>query len=80
MTNENEPEDELLTFKDIEAAVRKELEALVAVLAHFDGFISEISKRRCCDEQGRSYDCVDEDLKQIIITRLLERIPRFKMK
>lgn len=68
------PEEKLLSYEAICSAVNGDSEALAAVLCHFDGYISAMSTRIFYDEFGRSYRCVDQELKQRIESKLIARI------
>lgn len=68
------PVNQLLPFKTIEAATRGDLDALAAVLKHFEGYIAAKSTRIFYDEFGRSYRCVDPELRQRIENKLTARI------
>ena len=64
-----------LDYKTIKAAVAGEKWATEKVVEHYDGYITELATVK--DEGGMSY--VDEDMKQAIIVKLLEEIPKFPM-
>lgn len=74
MRKSNIPAEKLLPFEIIEAATKGDLDALAAVLNHFEGYIASRSTRIFYDEFGRSYHCVDQELKQRIENKLTARI------
>lgn len=74
------PEERLLPYETICAAVDADPGALATVLRHFDGYISAKATRIFYDEYGQSYRCVDPELKRRIENKLIARIiQRFKI-
>lgn len=68
-----------LTYEIIKAAVAGEKWATEKVIAHYDSYIEELAtvKEKQPDASVRTY--VDEDMKQSIILKLLEKIPDFPL-
>ena len=68
-----------LTYEIIKEAVAGEKWATEKVIAHYDSYIEELAtvKERQPDGSMRTY--VDEDMKQSIILKLLEKIPDFPL-
>ena len=74
-----EEQQNSLTYEIIKAAVAGERWATEKVIAHYYSYIEELAtvKERRPDGSVRTY--VDEDMKQSIILKLLEKIPDFPM-
>lgn len=68
-----------LTYEIIKAAVAGEQWATEKIIAHYDSYIEELAtvKEKQPDGSVRTY--VDEDMKQSIILKLLEKIPDFPL-
>lgn len=49
------------------------------VLEHFAGFISALSTRTMYDEQGKPVAYIDEELRRRLETKLIAKIPTFKV-
>ena len=54
----------LLPFSVIQKAAGGDVEAINAVLYHFEGYIARLSMRELYDEYGNPHLCVDEDLRR----------------
>jgi len=67
----------LLPFPVIAAAASGDVDAINAVLKHYEGYIIALSTRRLYDEYGRSYLCVDEGLRRRLETKLITKILTF---
>ena len=73
-TNGNEPgypENALVTYPVIVAAIKGDPDAMKIVLRHFSGYIASLSMRKLCDERGNVYFGVDEDIRQRLQARLM---------
>jgi len=66
-------------FESIALASNKDADALGDILKHYDDYISKASLRPFYDEYGREYVAVDQELKGLIRTALVERIVKFKV-
>ncbi len=69
----------LLDYETIKGAVAGEKWATERILKHYDNYMTELAtvKEKQPDGSVRTY--VDEDLKQEIALKLLEKIPNFQM-
>ncbi len=69
----------LLDYETIKGAVAGEKWATERILKHYDSYMDELAtvKERQPDGSVKCY--VDEDLKQEIALKLLEKIPNFQM-
>ena len=69
----------LLPFATIEAAASGNVEAIQAVLKHYEGYIAKLSIRKFHDEYGNSYYCVDETLRRRLETKLITKVLDFRI-
>ena len=74
MRQQQRPADQLLPFSTIEMAAQGDPDALSAVLKHFEGYIARRDIRNLYDEYGRSYRCLDPELKKRMEAKLIVRI------
>lgn len=74
MKHQQRPEDQLLPFSIIESATQGDPDAISSVLNHFYGYIATLSTRTLYDEYGRSYRCLDPELKKRMEAKLIVRI------
>lgn len=76
--NKQRIEEYLLPFHIIKAASEGNVEAINAVLKHYEGYITALSTRCMYDEFGRAYCCVDETLRRRLETKLITKTLAFK--
>lgn len=69
----------LLPFPVIAAASDGDVDAINAVLKHYEGYIASLSIRRVYDEDGKGYTIVDEELRRRLETKLITKILTFKV-
>lgn len=69
----------LLPFPVIAAASKGDVDAINAVLKHYEGYIASLSIRRVYDEDGKGYTIVDEELRRRLETKLITKILTFKV-
>jgi hypothetical protein len=69
----------LLPYSTIEAASAGNVDAINAVLKHFERYITALSTRTLYDENGVPHLCVDESMKRRLETKLITRILDFKL-
>lgn len=69
----------LLPFHIIKAASEGDIEAIHAVLNHYEGYIASLSTRRLYDEYGQLHYCVDETLRRRLETKLITKILDFEI-
>lgn len=74
MKHQQRPEDQLLPFSIIESATQGDPDAISSVLNHFEGYIATLATRTLYDEYGRSYRCLDPELKKRMEAKLIVRI------
>lgn len=72
-------ENGLLPFHTIKAATKGDVEAINAVLRHYEGYIASLSVRKLYDEYGQPHYCVDETLRRRLETKLITKILDFEI-
>lgn len=70
---------ELLPFPVIAAASNGDVDAINAILKHYEGYIASLSLRRVYDEEGNGYTIVDEELRRRLETKLIVKILSFEV-
>ena len=58
-------------------AMGGDVDAINAVLKHYEGYIAVLATRRLYDERGNLHLCVDEGLKRRLETKLITGILAF---
>jgi len=76
--NKRKEEKNLLPFHIIKAASEGDVEAIHAVLAHYEGYIAKLSTRKMYDEFGQVHYCVDETLRRRLETKLIAKTLAFR--
>lgn len=69
----------LLPFPVIAAAAGGDVDAINAVLKHYEGYIAALSMKRLYDENGIPHLCVDGELRRRLETKLITKILAFKI-
>lgn len=77
MAKEKRTESALLPYSTIEAASSGNVDAINAVLAHFERYIVALSTRTLYDENGLPHLCVDAEMRRRLETKLITRIIGF---
>lgn len=72
-------QDDMPSFHIIRAASNGDIEAINAVLKHYEGYIASLSVRKLYDEYGQVHYCVDETLRRRLETKLITKILDFKI-
>lgn len=72
-------EFDLPSIHIIRAASNGDIEAINAVLKHYEGYIATLSMRKLYDEYGQVHYCVDETLRRRLETKLITKILDFKI-
>lgn len=72
-------ENGLLPFHTIKAATEGDVDAINAVLKHYEGYIASLSVRKLYDEYGQPHYCVDETLRRRLETKLITKILDFEI-
>lgn len=73
-TNLNKSGSSLLPYTTIEAAASGDVDAINAVLKHYERYLTALSTRTLYDENGIPNLCVDEGMKRRLETKLITRI------
>ena len=76
--NKQTEERNLLPFHIIKAASEGDVEAIHAVLAHYEGYIAKLSTRKMYDEFVQVHYCVDETLRRRLETKLIAKTLAFR--
>ncbi len=69
----------LLPFPVIAAATNGDVDAINAVLKHYEKYIASLSVKRVYDEKGKGFLIVDEELRRRLETKLITKILAFKI-
>ena len=69
----------LIPFPVIVAASNGDVDAINAMLKHYEGYIASLSIRQVYDEAGKGYTIVDNDLRRRLETKLITKILEFKI-
>ncbi|MDD4438790.1 MAG: helix-turn-helix domain-containing protein [Tissierellia bacterium] len=69
----------LLSYPLIVLAASGDVDAINAVLKHYEGYIAVLSTRQLYDESGNSHLCVDEALRRRLETKLITKILTFNV-
>lgn len=69
----------LLPFSVIKKAVEGDVEAINAVLKHYERYIAKLSQRELYDKYGNPHLCVDEELRRRLETKLITKILIFRV-
>ena len=69
----------LLPFSVIEAAAGGNVDAINAVLKHYEDYIAALATRRLYDENGVPHLCIDEEKRKMLEIKLITRILDFEL-
>ena len=69
----------LLSYPVIVLAASGDVDAINAVLKHYEGYIAALSTRQLYDEGGNSHLSVDEALRRRLETKLITKILTFNV-
>ncbi|HAG08594.1 MAG TPA: helix-turn-helix domain-containing protein [Desulfotomaculum sp.] len=69
----------LLPFPVIAAAAGGNIDAINAVLKHYEGYIAALSTRQLYDENGNPHLCANPELRRRLETKLIAKILTFKV-
>ena len=67
----------LIPYPVMALAADGDVDAINAVLKHYEGYINVLSTRQLYDENGNPYLCVDETLRRRLETKLITAILTF---
>lgn len=70
---------DLIAFPIIKAATTGDVDAINAVLKHYEGYITALSSRKLYDDYGNPHLCVDEEIRRRLQTKLITKILSFKI-
>ena len=69
----------LLPFSVIEAAANGNIDAINAVLKHYEGYIAALSTRKLYDENGVPHMVVDDEMRKMLEIKLITKILTFEI-
>ena len=69
----------LVSYPVIVLAASGDVDAINAVLKHYEGYIAALSTRQLLDESGNPHLCVDEALRRRLETKLITKILTFNV-
>ncbi|MDQ0273571.1 helix-turn-helix domain-containing protein [Cytobacillus purgationiresistens] len=69
----------LLPYPIILAANKGEPEAMDVVVQHYGSYMTSLSMRKLCDEDGNSYWGIDEDTRDRLHSKLMQAVLVFKI-
>ena len=67
----------LVSYPVIVLAASGDVDAINAVLKHYEGYIAALSTRQLFDERGNLHLCVDDALRRRLETKLITKILTF---
>lgn len=67
----------LLPYSVIVEASQGDVEAINTVLKHYEGYIAVLATRPFYDETGTPHNCVDEELRRLLETKLITKVLDF---
>ena len=77
MSKKKNNDSGLLPLAIIEQAANGNIDAILSVLKHYEGYITSFSTRKLYDEYGNTHMYIDEGLKRRIETKLITAIVAF---
>ena len=77
MSENRKNKNGLLPLSVIEQAANGDVDAILSVLKHYEGYIMSLSTRKLYDEYGNTHLYVDEGLKRRVETKLITAIVAF---
>jgi len=77
MNKEQQKTNALLPYPVIVLAAGGDVDAINAVLKHYEGYIAVLSTRRLYDEYGNPHLCVDEEIRRRLETKLITKLLTF---
>ena len=69
----------LLPYPVVVLAAGGDVDAINAVLKHYEGYIAVLATKQLYDESGNPYLCVDEGLRRRLETKLITGILSFDL-
>ncbi len=78
--NPNKSASSLLPYTTIEAAASGDVDAINAVIKHYERYLAALATRTLYDENGNPHLCVDEYMKRRLETKLITKILNFDVR
>lgn len=79
MSKKTGKNNHLIAYPLIVLASSGDVDAINAVLKHYEGYIATLSMRQLYDESGNPHLCVDEALRRRLETKLITKILTFNV-
>ena len=76
--NKTPTTNKLLPYPVIVLAAGGDVDAINAVLKHYEGYIAVLATRQLYDGNGNPHLCVDEELRRRLETKLITKILTFR--
>jgi len=76
--NKTTTKNNLLPYPVIVLAAGGDVDAINAVLRHYEGYIAVLATRQLYDGYGNPHLCVDEELRRKLETKLITKILTFR--
>ena len=76
--NKTPTTNKLLPYPVIVLAAGGDVDAINAVLKHYEGYIAVLATRQLYDGYGNPHLCVDEELRRRLETKLITKILTFR--
>jgi hypothetical protein len=76
--NKTPTTSKLLPYPVIVLAAGGDVDAINAVLKHYEGYIAVLATRQLYDGYGNPHLCVDEELRRRLETKLITKILTFR--
>ena len=76
--NKATTKNNLLPYPVIVLAAGGDVDAINAVLRHYEGYIAVLATRQLYDGYGNPHLCVDEELRRKLETKLITKILTFR--
>ena len=72
-------EYELIQYEIIDKAINGDVIALQYVVNHYRGYICTLSQKNLYDDSGNAYIGIDDEIKNILETKLIIAITNFEL-
>ena len=80
MMNTIRKSEKILPFPVISAAANGDIIAMYTILKHYESYIASLCTRTLKDKEGNIYSYVDEEMRNSLKERLIDRTINFHVK
>lgn len=70
---------DLIPYHVIKAASEEDIDAIMQIVKHYEGYIRKLSTRYMYDESGTLRCYIDEELRLRLKTKLIEKVLSFEI-